>query len=275
MVHYLLCNLKINRVDIVEEGANSAAFIELYKRREHSAMNVTEILEKMKPEHAQVIKDAIAAAESKASSAEADLAKYKADAEKLPNVQKELDTVKADLAKACSERDAANTRVKELEEKEKKDKAKEDGLPFDETETLKSLPPEAKAYIEKLRAQKEAAEAEVLKQKEAAEEAEALKKASVFKSIPVDTNVLASLIKKGPQELIDVLTTINAAFDGVVLTEKGRSGGTSETDAWAEIEAKADALVKEKKGLTKQAAISEVIKSNPDLYRKYLQGGAE
>ena len=53
---YLLDDLVIDRVDFVDEGANSAAFIELYKRKEQSAtMDISEILSKMKPEHSEVI----------------------------------------------------------------------------------------------------------------------------------------------------------------------------------------------------------------------------
>ena len=56
---YILEDLVIDRVDLVDEGANSAAFIELYKRKEQSKMNFEEILSKMKPEHAKVIQETL------------------------------------------------------------------------------------------------------------------------------------------------------------------------------------------------------------------------
>ena len=50
-----LKRLKIDRVDLVPEGANSAAFVTLYKGKEMKSMDATEILSKLKPEHAAVI----------------------------------------------------------------------------------------------------------------------------------------------------------------------------------------------------------------------------
>ena len=51
----ILTDLIIDRVDLVDEGANSAAFVELFKRKEQgNPMELSEILSKMKPEHAGV-----------------------------------------------------------------------------------------------------------------------------------------------------------------------------------------------------------------------------
>ena len=78
---YLLTNLVVDRVDLVDEGANSAAFIELYKRKEKD-MNFSEILSKLKPEHAEI-------------------------------VQKHLDEIEAKVTKACADLEAANNTISE------------------------------------------------------------------------------------------------------------------------------------------------------------------
>ena len=96
---YLLEDLVVDRVDLVDEGANSAAFIELYKRKERSAtMDIEEILSKMKPEHSAVI-------QAELDKLSGDVMKAKED---LATVTTERDTATQDLEKAKEDLKAAN-----------------------------------------------------------------------------------------------------------------------------------------------------------------------
>jgi len=265
---YLLEDLVINRVDLVDEGANSAAFIELYKRKETSAMDLNEILSKMKPEHSQVIQDAI-------NKANEDLAK----------AQEELATVTTERDEATKERDEAQAQLETANEdlentkseletlREETDKASS-GAAFDETETFKSMPQAARDMFEKMKAQKEAAEEEIRKAKEEKETAEAIAKAKELKAIPMEQDKLVGIIKSANADVLDLLTTVNAAIEGTVLDEVGKSHvGGNTADAWAQIEAKADEIAK-RDSVSKQKAVSIAIKENPELYKNYLQGGA-
>lgn len=254
----LVVDLDVNRVDLVDEGACSAAFIELYKRKEKH-MDVKEILSKMKPEHAAVIEEAIDKAKSD-----------------LQAVTAERDAAQADLAKAKEDLTAVTTELEEFKAKKKEDEENcgktGTGTGFDEEETMKSMPEAAKQIFAKMKAQKEAAEEELRKAKDAEAHSEAVAKAAQLKALPVETSKLVEVIKGCSPDLLDVLTTINAAIEGTVLDEVGKSRGGS-TDAWSKIEAKAEEVAK-RDNVTKQKAVSIAIKENPDLYKEYLQGGA-
>lgn len=285
---YLLEDLVIDRVDLVDEGANSAAFIELYKRKERSAtMDIEEILSKMKPEHSAVIQAELDKLSGEVTKAKEDLA----------TVTTECSTAKQDLEKAKEGLKAANEgkekaeselemlKAKQSEECECDGEADENGMckvcgkpkkkaAFDEEETLKSMPAAARAMFIKMRTQKEAAEEEVRKAKDAEAQAEAVAKAAELKALPIETDKLVGVLKNCSAETIDVLTTINAAIEGTVLDEVGKSNpGSKGADAWAKIEAKADEIAK-RDSVTKQKAVSIAIKENPELYKEYLQGGA-
>jgi len=265
---YLLEDLTINRVDLVDEGANSAAFIELYKRKETSVMDVNEILSKMKPEHSQVIQEAI-------DKANEDLAKAK---EELATVTTERDNVAKERDDAQAQLDAANEDLEntksELESLKEETGKANSGAAFDETETIKSMPQAARDVFEKMKAQKEAAEEEVRKAKEEKETNDAIAKAKELKAIPMEQDKLVGIIKGANADVLDLLTVVNAAIEGTVLDEVGKSHtGGNAGDAWAKIESKADTIAT-RDSVTKQKAISIAIKENPELYKEYLRGGA-
>lgn len=285
---YLLEDLVVDRVDLVDEGANSAAFIELYKRKEQSAnMDIKEILSKMKPEHSAVI-------QAELDKLSGDVTKAK---ENLATVTTERDTATQNLEKAKEDLKAANEGKEKAESELKTLKAMqpdectcdgeadENGMckvcgkpkkkaAFDEEETLKSMPAAARAMFIKMRTQKEAAEGEVRKAKDAEKQAEAVAKAAELKALPIETEKLVGVLKNCSTDMVDVLTTINAAIEGTVLDEVGKgNAGSNGADAWAKIEAKADDIAK-RDNVTKQKAVSIAIKENPELYKEYLQGGA-
>lgn len=287
---YLLEDLIVDRVDLVDEGANSKAFIELFKRKEQSKMDVNEILSKMKPEHATVIQEAI----SKAKEALATVTTERDEAtQELGKAKEQLETVNDELAKANSELEmmkACGNKKTEKAECECDGEADEDGMckvcgkpkkkaktgaAFDETETLKSMPKEVRAMFETLKAQKEAAEEEVRKAKDAERTAEAVAKAKELKAIPVEQEKLVEIVKGADSNLLDLLTVVNAAIEGTVLDEVGKSntGVTHAGDAWSKIEAKAEEIAK-RDSISKAKAVSVVIRENPELYKEYLDGGA-
>ena len=271
---YLLEDLVVDRVDLVDEGANSAAFIELYKRKERKeSMDYKEVIAKMSPEQGKLVQAELNKLAGEATKAKEDLAtkttEYEEAKKQLDEANRKLETANDDLATAKSELDA-------LKEKGADDSKKK--AAFDEEETIKTMPKEARELFTKMKAQKDAAEEELRKAKDAEKHAEAVAKAATLKSLPVEQTKLVELVKSATPDVLDVLTTLAAAMDETVLGEVGKSkagAGTASTsnEAWAQIEAKA-AEVAKKDSISKAKAISKVVNENPDLYKQYLQGGA-
>lgn len=259
---YLLTDLVIDRVDLVDEGANSAAFIELYKRKENSEpMDFKEILSKMKPEHAEVISSAFDAKDAELTKAREDL---EAANQSLIDKTTELNAANEELAKANSELES----LKATEPVEKG---------ADEEELLKSMPEGARELYIKMRTQKEAAEEQVRKAAEKQAEDEAIAKAASLKAIPVEQEKLVGIVKGCSPEVLEILTLANAAIETAVLGEVGKNRGNGasagELDAWEQIEKKAEEIAT-RDSVTKEKAISIAVSENPDLYKKYLEGGA-
>lgn len=248
-----LKRLKIDRVDLVPEGANSAAFVTLYKGKEMKSMDASEILQKLKPEHAEVIQA------------------------ELDRLAKERDEANKACEQAKKEAAEAQTQSSDPEEDETK-KAAEGTTSFDEDETLtKSLDPQVAAYIDQLKKQKSAAE-EVAKAAIAKERhANAVSKAAELKALPIAADDLVAFIEKSNDETIDVLSAIAKGIESTVLSEQGANTGQtfskSSSDAWSRIEAEAERVAKER-NITVQKATGVVISEQPDLYKEYLEGGA-
>lgn len=271
---YLLEDLVVDRVDLVDEGANSAAFIELFKRKERKeSMDYKEVIAKMSPEQGKLVQaelDKLAGEVTKAKEDLATVTTERDEAKKqLDETNGKLETANDDLATAKSELDA----LKQDEGKEGAAKAA-----FDEEETMKAMPKEARELFTKMKAQKNAAEEELRKAKDAEKHAEAVAKAATLKSLPIEQAKLVELVKGATPEVLELLATVATAMDETVLGEVGKSkagAGTASTsnEAWAQIEAKADEVAK-KDSISKAKAISKVVNENPDLYKQYLQGGA-
>lgn len=281
---YELVDLLVDRVDLVDEGANSAAFIELYKRKESmKPMDFNEILSKMKAEHASVIQQAFEAKDAELSKARED----------LDNANQSLTDKTSQLEEANEELAKANSTIETLKAKEDKKcecdgEADENGVckecglkknaSFDETETLKSMPAAAREMFEKMRAQKDAAEEQVRKAAEREAEAEAVAKAASLKAIPVEQDKLVGILKGCSPEVLELLTTINSAIEASVLDEVGKNKGngaiTTSEDAWGKLEAKAAEIAK-RDNVTKEKAMTKALDENPELYREYLNGGAK
>ena len=277
-----LQDLIVDRVDLVDEGANSAAFIELYKRKEtEELMELEQILSKMKPEHASVIQEAINAKDEEVNKARADLENANTlladkDAE-LTAANEALSKANAEIAKQKDDKCTCEG------EEDENGVCKECGKPkksasFDETETMKSMPENVRAMFEKMRLQKEAAEEQVRKAAEREAEAEAIAKAASLKAIPVEQEKLVGILKSCTPEVADLLTTINSAIENTVLEEVGKNAGNGAAtgtsgDAWHKLEKKAEEIAK-RDSVTKEKAMATALDENPELYREYLNGGA-
>ena len=274
---YLLQDLVIDRVDVVEEGACSAAFIEICKRKEKAnTMSFEEIIAKMKPEHADVIK-----------------AELKKSTDKVAELTGQVETLNADVQKANRALTDAQGALSQTQEELRVEKAKNEELSKagcggkkktskagcgscdeeDEEEVIKSMPEAAQALFKTMKAQKEAAEEEIRKAKDAELTAQAVAKAKNMKSLPIEENALVDILKSADEAVVNLLSATAAAIDGTVLTEVGKSAPKGPNDAWATIEAEASKIAKER-NITEQKAVSVVIKEKPELYKQYLEGGA-
>lgn len=267
-----LKRLKIDRVDLVPEGANSAAFVTLYKGKEMKSMDATEILSKLKPEHAAVIQ------------AELDsLKKAKEDAEKAcEEAKKACDAAAAQTSSGNS--DDENTKKANGNQSQAKPnstlsaKAAEGTTSFDEDETLtKGLDPQVVAFIDQLKKQKAAAE-EVAKEAIAKERhANAVTKAAELKALPIEESQLVAFIEKSNDETVDLLSAIAKGIESTVLSEEGSNTSQtftkSSSAAWEKIEKEAQRLASER-GVTVAKATGMVISEQPELYKEYLEGGA-
>lgn len=262
-----LKNLKINRVDLVPEGANSAAFVTLFKGKELKLVDFEELMHKMKPEYATVINEHVSALSK---------AKDESDAA-LSTANATIASLQADLEKAKQDKEAAEAAADEAK------KTAEGTVPFDEDEQLaksiEGLDPQVREYFERITKQKDAAE-EIAKAALAKEKrAEAEAKAEELKALPVEKAKLVDFIEKSNDTAgIEMLSAIAKGIEATVLTEVGKSNATntftaSAEDAWGKIEASAKDIAKSR-NISKEAAVAAVISEQPDLYREYLKGGA-
>lgn len=265
-------DLVIDRVDLVSAGANSAAWIELYKtRKEHGAnMELNEILAKMKPEHRDVVQKAI----DDAKAAAADNTGADATATAIADaVAKAMEDVNSELATLKTANADLEAKLEKAKKDGKEDTSKEG---FDETEVLKGLSPEAATFVKGLQSKIAVAEAAIKKSAEDTANREAIAKAAKLKSLPVEQDKLVDVLKSATPEYVEILETVCKAIDETVLKEQGSSSESNAASeaAWSKIEKKAKELVKSNSELSFEKAIGQVIEDDEDLYKEYLEGGA-
>lgn len=263
MKRNLVIGLNINRVDLVDEGSNSQAFIELYKRKEHTKpMTIQEIFDELKKEHVEVIKSEIA----------------KAKAEVPEDVQTKVDEFETELAKAKAEMpegvkeklDAAEVLI--AKSKEADNKATEEDI-------YKALPEEAKKIFDSFKAKIEAAENIAATAIEKRKEEEAIEKAKPLKALPIEDAKLVDIVKSASADVYDLLKASSELIEKGALNELGSKGEeegqvTSKEEAWAKIEKRALKVATEE-NINKSKAIEKVINDNPDLYDDYVRGGKQ
>lgn len=260
----ILVDLVIDRVDLVDEGANTAAFIELYKRKEQSeSMDMNAIIAKLQPEHAQVVQKAFDTLTEERDNALAEITKRD---ETLSGLQQECAVLKAATPCDCDGEAGEDGICKACGRLKK-------AATFDEEEVLKAMPEAARTLYMQMKDQKAAAEAELLKAKEAEKEAAAIAKAASLKALPIPTEDVTRLIKKfDDDEFFGTLQTINNAIESSVLTEVGKATPKQPgvADPWEAIE-EAAAIIKTRDNVTQEKAIATAIKESPKLYAQYLK----
>lgn len=268
---HMLEDLVIDRVDLVDEGANSAAHITIYKRKETSELaTVQEILESMQDEHAEVLKGRISELEASVAEQTAKAATAEEELSKAKETMKIAEEEKAEAERMAAEKAIADKEATEAEEAEASKK-------LDEVETWKkSLPDEARAYLDELQAKAEAAEAaeaELAKRREQEAENIAKAKAAELKALPVEQDVLVGIAKSASSEVLEVFTTLAKAFEESVLGEVGKAkheASEATGSAWETIDKKAKVLAKEE-GISIEKARTKVMTDEPELYKKYTE----
>lgn len=251
-----LIDLEVDRVDLVDEGANSQAHIMLYKRKEQTTMSQSlsfeEILKKLQPEHAAVVEAEIAKAKSTIP---------EETATELDNVKKSLKDTKEALENAKAENIA---------------KSKDEEPDFEEV--IKGLDPSLQAMFKRMQEEKDAAEQIAKAAAEKQLNDVAIAKAASLKNIPVSNEQLVAVVKGISTEMYDVLKAANDAIENSgVLDEQGSStehvekAGNAE-QAWELLEKRAGEIATEQ-GITPEAAMAIAIKKHRDLYQTYLKGG--
>lgn len=262
----ILTDLEVDRVDLVEEGANSVAYIKLFKTKGDSIMTLEEILNSLKPEHKAVVEEALTKAREEA------VETAKASFTEQGTQSAETDAKIGDLEKAICDKDEV---IKELQEKVAKYEDTEEKS-FDEV--LKSVDPAVQSVIKQMKKQSEEAIALVNKYKEEEVTNIAKSTAESLKGLPVDQDKLVDVIKKGVSpEVLDILKAASKAVeDSDIFKSKGSNPTQSVgagSDAWDQIEAKA-AVIAKSENISKSKAVARVIKEEPVLYKAYLDGGA-
>lgn len=213
-------------------------------------MDFNEIISKLKPEHAEII--------------QAEIAKAKAE------VPAEVATELSDTKEALEKSKAELEKIKE-EVKKSKEPAQEENF----EEILKNLDPAVQKVFKSLQAQKEAAEQVAKQLTEQKEEEEAIAKAEALKALPVEEDKLVQVVKGISDDVYEILKSAAKVLEeSEIFKEVGKGKGeASSADAWSRIEKKAGEIAK-RDGITVEKAISVVINENPELYKEYLNGGA-
>lgn len=242
----LVLRLNVNRVDLVKEGCNTAAFIKLTKGR-NEIMTIPEILDSMTPEHSALLK---------------------AHIDGLELVAKSVPTLTADLAKAKGDVTLLTDKVTLLE------KTAPAVIPTATTEDLIKGLPEAlqstfTAVLEKAKTSEAALAAfvDVQKTKDATLIAQSLK------ALPFEETELVDVVKSADAKTLEVLKKAAATIESNLLTPKGTSTPGTDfagKDAMEVIEKEAK-IIATNEGLTYEKAFSKALTNNPSLYEQYMK----
>ncbi len=282
-----LKNLMIDRVDLVDEGDNPQAWVSIFKRKNsdggESEKKEERVIEKfMKGLEGLVSKlkgdDSVPTFEEMLKGLSEDQQTAIKKAVEAQVVKELEDTKKSEEeeAKKKEEADEAEAKKKEEEEEAKKEEDEE------EEEMMKKLPENVRKIIEKSNARVAAAEKVTKQLQDEAENQVYVIKAKQFDRLAVTADELGPILKQAAGAGKDALGKLEAvlkaaneaASRGDALEEEIGKGGTTGSggDSWAKIEAAADELVvKSGAEMTKEQAITKIIKMKPSLYRDHLK----
>ncbi|MNH05084.1 hypothetical protein D3C79_643980 [compost metagenome] len=257
-----LIDLEVDRVDLVDEGANSKAHIMLYKRKENTNMSnptgtldFDAVVKGLKPEHAVTVHEEINKARSEVPTK---------TAEELENVKKSLKD-----AEAIIEQLKADNIAKSKDNDEQ-----------DYEEVIKGLDPALQKVFKSMKAEKEAAENIAKQAAEKRLNDTAIAKAATLKNLPIEQDKLVDVVKGISTEVYEVLKAANDAIEkSGVLDEVGTDTPNEEVtkagspdQAWEMFEQKVVEIAKDR-GINHGEATAIAIKKHRDLYQKSLEGG--
>jgi hypothetical protein len=254
-------DLEVDRVDLVDVGDNSEAFIALYKRKEQKTLMYEEILAKMDKTDADVIRGELAKAKAEVPAE---------TTEELEKAKQEKAAAETKFQSAFDEGEVMKSKIKTLE-------AGTTTEP-DFEEVLKSMDPSLQKMFRTLNDQKIAAETVAKAAADKAITDAAVAKAATLKSLPVDEAELVEVCKSASPEVIAILTKASKAIEeSVNFDELGKSKDKAAATsvnadaAWAKIEKRAKEIATER-NITQEKAVSAVITEQPEMYREYMKG---
>ena len=274
----VMIDTKLDRVDLVEEGSCSEAYIMMYKGKDGalkvSKERVEAILAKMKPEYATEVReyfeDQIEKAKCKKSEEDAELDKAKEDLkaanEELQKTQDELKGANEELAKAKQDLAAANKNLEDVA----KSKGNEEP---DFEEVLKAAPEAMRGFLKQLKQSQDEAVAKAKQLEEEKAHNEAVAKAKELSVLPVKEQELVDLFKSKEGAVVaPMLEKIaKSIMESGLLDEKGTGVNYNNNDANADIDARVEALAKSK-NISKEKAMVEIFQADPEAYAKYNGG---
>lgn len=274
----VMIDTKLDRVDLVEEGSCSEAYIMMYKGKDGalkvSKERVEAILAKMKPEYATEVReyfeDQIEKAKCKKSEEDAELDKAKEDLKaankELQKTKDELKDANEELAKAKQDLAAANKNLEDVA----KSKGNEEP---DFEEVLKAAPEAMRGFLKQLKQSQDEAVAKAKQLEEEKAHNEAVAKAKELSVLPVKEQELVDLFKSKEGAVVaPMLEKIaKSIMESGLLDEKGTGVNYNNNDANADIEARVESLAKSK-NISKEKAMVEIFKADPEAYAKYNGG---
>ena len=281
-----LTNLKITKVSLVDEGACSAAHITLFKHKKGGSEKMTfeEMMNSLTEEQQAVIK-----AKFDAQNEELEEAKkaFSEKEEELEEAKKAFSEKEEELEKVKQEKKDLETKASETEEEDDEDTLaievnSEDGVTkakkeLTEEEILKNVDSAVREMIQKAKSEAEIHKQAVLKMKEEKEIAEVTEIAKSLSGVGTEETKMVSMLRKAKSLDVELYAEVlkalqvanNIIADSELLKEKGQAGDKAGVDAWAQVDAKADEIAKNR-GVSKAKATNIVIDEFPQLYQAYL-----
>ena len=282
-----LTNLKITKVSLVDEGACSAAHITLFKHKKGGSEKMTfeEMMNSLTEEQQAVIK-----AKFDAQNEELEEAKkaFSEKEEELEEAKKAFSEKEEELEKVKQEKKDLETKASETEEEEDDEDTlaievnSEDGVTkakkeLTEEEILKNVDSAVREMIQKAKSEAEIHKQAVLKMKEEKEIAEVTEIAKSLSGVGTEETKMVSMLRKAKSLDVELYAEVlkalqvanNIIADSELLKEKGQAGDKAGVDAWAQVDAKADEIAKNR-GVSKAKATNIVIDEFPQLYQAYL-----
>lgn len=198
-------------------------------------------------------------------------------------------TPEVDKAKGMSYDDLMN-KIKMLEDElamanKKLKKSEDEEVVVDTAALIKSAPEPLRKMLEDLEksaqeatARATAAEETLKAERVARENSDAIEKAKAWKFLGLDAEKVGPALRQLNEineelakSIEDALNSVNAQAESAnIFAEIGKSATPTGGDAYEQLTSLAKATAETKAGMTFEQAFADAVKSNPDLYSKYL-----